>query len=390
MTRVQRCTVSVLVCVVTIGALAFGLIPTLVAHLPGRHISVSEIQSELGLAYIGKLGDPDLSDHERLSATQLYLIETLRGSLLHRLDPLLAGSYAFEWFKSLYDANYPNATYEVRTQLGPPHASHADIRAKGGGQYSIWHGHIYFGLPQGKALADVTRLEVVAPLVPQFADSGSVEQIRSVIGVVTLIAATCLTFFGIAFVFRRLFGASTLFRNIVPGATITVIMVVLLAAATEAYLRLARMFPKEHRVWASEFVPGMGWRFQPGAEVRWTNGINYWTISRANSIGFLDQEPALPKPPGTLRILLVGDSFVQAVEVALEQRLSRVLAQMLQREMPQQRQQKTDVVALGYSGTGQSNQLAFYEHFKEQLNPDIVVLVFVSNDFNISRFQNWF
>lgn len=37
--------------------------------------------------------------------------------------------------------------------------------------------------------------------------------------------------------------------------------------------------------------------------------------------------------------------------------------------------------AFGYSGTGQLNQLPFYDHFARHQKPALVVLVFVSNDF---------
>jgi len=40
-----------------------------------------------------------------------------------------------------------------------------------------------------------------------------------------------------------------------------------------------------------------------------------------------------------------------------------------------------DVVAIGHSGTGQANQLGFYRHYKERIRPDLVVLLFVGNDF---------
>jgi lysophospholipase L1-like esterase len=145
----------------------------------------------------------------------------------------------------------------------------------------------------------------------------------------------------------------------------------------EVYMRVADMFPTNRRVWASEFIPTLGWRFKPGAEVVWTNGINYWSRSRVNSIGFLDKEPILPKPSGTFRVMIVGDSMVQAVEVALDKRLQVRLAELLQKSMAPR---AVDVVALGYSGTGQSNQLPFFEHFKDQLNPDLLILVIASND----------
>src|SRR6185503_1706511 len=97
-----------------------------------------------------------------------------------------------------------------------------------------------------------------------------------------------------------------------------------------------------------------------------------------NSIGFLDREPEQPKPAGRFRILLVGDSFVEASQVTIPEKLQSLLGEKLDAAFGKG---ATDVAALGLSGTGQVNQLAFYEAFGRQLTPDLVVLLAVSNDF---------
>jgi len=378
MAALRRLAFVGLVTCLALGVLTYALLPTAINYLPGKQVSVTNIQPEIGKAYTAKLGDPSLSDHERPSPARLYLIDTRPGSALHHLSPILGGSFVFEWLKSLVDANYPNATHEVRTPLGPPHAPHADIRATGGGQYSIWQGYVYFSLPPERGITSTTRLEVFTPLLPALTDPVSVQRVKTFAGGVALAAATCLGLGLIGRLLASVFRRTRLLRNLIPGIATTVFMLAAIAVAGEFYMRATGYFPKEKNHWPTEFVPSIGWRFQPGAEIRSTNGVSYWTVTRANSIGFLDKEPAIPKPPGTFRVLVVGDSFIENVRVNLEDRLQTVLAKKIEQEMPGK---KIDIVALGYSGTGQSNQLPWYAFYKDQLKPDIVVLVFVANDF---------
>ena len=37
------------------------------------------------------------------------------------------------------------------------------------------------------------------------------------------------------------------------------------------------------------FVPGVGMLLPPDTEIRWTNGLDFWTVSRTNRLGFLDR-----------------------------------------------------------------------------------------------------
>ncbi len=125
-------------------------------------------------------------------------------------------------------------------------------------------------------------------------------------------------------------------------------------------------------------MPDVGITFMPGAVIKWTNGIDFWTTTKVNSLGFVDAEPVLPKPKDTFRIILVGDSFVEALQVPIEQKLQTLLAARLNERHAGKR---FDAVALGYSGSGQSNEIPFYERNRRELAPDLVVLVFVGNDF---------
>lgn len=169
----------------------------------------------------------------------------------------------------------------------------------------------------------------------------------------------------------------SLYRNVLPGLIVSAVLLAAGLLGAELYLRHAGMFPVSDNRFPSQFIDTVGFTFKPGDTARLTNGIDFWVSEKVNSLGFLDSEPALPKPPGRFRILLVGDSFVEAVQVPIAQKLQTLLAEDLNRRFPDR---KFDAVALGYSGTGQANQLPFYERNRD-LKPDLVILLFVSNDF---------
>jgi|GEM_PF-2743448 len=91
-----------------------------------------------------------------------------------------------------------------------------------------------------------------------------------------------------------------------------------------------------------------------------------------NSLGFFDKLRTFEKPDNVFRILLLGDSFVdgQKVDFYLEQALSRAVPD-----------KKFEVIPMGISGTGTLSQLAFYEKIGRKFSPDMVLVLFVPNDF---------
>ena len=97
----------------------------------------------------------------------------------------------------------------------------------------------------------------------------------------------------------------------------------LIAIAGEAWLRLTGPpFGWSERSLPSRFAPGAGVLWQPHAEVRHTNDLDYWTTQRANSLGFLDREPPDPaRAAASCHVAVFGDSFVDALEVPIADKL---------------------------------------------------------------------
>ena len=127
------------------------------------------------------------------------------------------------------------------------------------------------------------------------------------------------------------------------------------------------------------FVPGVGVMLPPDTEVRWTNGLDFWTVSRTNRLGFLDREPPSPERVAeSCHIAMIGDSFVEAMEVPVTEKFHVRLEERAARELPH-----LDVTTSAFArgGTGQINQLAFYDEYARPLRPRLVVLVFVESDY---------
>ena len=158
----------------------------------------------------------------------------------------------------------------------------------------------------------------------------------------------------------------------------------LIGLAGEAWRRATVPFVLDRRPLV--FVPDVGLMLPPDTEVHWTNQLDYWTVSRTNRLGLLDREPPSPERAAeSCHITVIGDSFVAAREVPIADKFHVRLEEMAAQELP-----ALDVTtsAFGRAGTGQINQLAFYDEYARPLRPRLVVLVFVPNDYR-NNFPLW-
>ena len=161
------------------------------------------------------------------------------------------------------------------------------------------------------------------------------------------------------------------------NAALTAAGLALLAAAGELWLRSAVPFMTSSIPRA--FVPGVGILGRPGAEVRATNRLDFWQVSRFNRQGFLDREPPRAEPAAdACHVTVIGDSFVEALEVPVADKL-HVRLEALAARRPGGLHVTTS--AFGRGGTGQINQLAYYDEFARKRAPGLIVLVFARNDY---------
>lgn len=130
-------------------------------------------------------------------------------------------------------------------------------------------------------------------------------------------------------------------------------------------------------------VPGKGITYIPHSHYRHTKeGFSEGVI---NSHGFRDYERTYEKRPGVFRILVLGDSYVEALQVPLDKTFTALLEQSLNGNASSMRY---EVMALGQSGFGTADEYLRYLEFGATYNPDLVILAFFTgNDFrNNSRF----
>ena len=151
----------------------------------------------------------------------------------------------------------------------------------------------------------------------------------------------------------------------------------LVALAVEGYLRLT--VPFMHATWEKRHVERVGPIHAPNTVIRVTNNLNFWQVSRTNSYGFTNREPPSPEDASaTCHFVVFGDSFVEGSEVPVEARLNVRLEELAAAVLPELH---VTASAFGHRGSGQVEQLAYYEEYARHLRPKVVVLVFVSNDF---------
>ena len=151
----------------------------------------------------------------------------------------------------------------------------------------------------------------------------------------------------------------------------------LIGVVGETYFRLRAPFLESDNPYT--WFPTVGWLYTPNAEVRHTNGLDFWTESRANGLGFVDRELInLERAVESCHIAMIGDSYVAALEVPIADKFHVRLEELAAGEL---RHLDITTSAFGISGTGHVNQLAYYDEFARHLRPALIVLVFVNNDF---------
>ena len=171
-------------------------------------------------------------------------------------------------------------------------------------------------------------------------------------------------------------GTRRAFRWIGWNAFLLSVGLALVVGVAEAWLRVTTPFM--HSIVPRYFHPRAGLILKPNAEIRWTNGLDYWTTSRTNSLGFLDRAPPPERTAASCHVTMIGDSFVEAKEVSIAEKVHVRLEDLASRRLPH-----LNIItsAFGRRNTGQINQLPYYDEFARHLHPRLVVLVFVRNDF---------
>lgn len=119
-----------------------------------------------------------------------------------------------------------------------------------------------------------------------------------------------------------------------------------------------------------------GYALRPGAEGWYRKESEAYV--RINSDGLRDREHSLTKPPDTIRIAVVGDSYPEALPVSLEETFWWVMGRKVQEcdASPV----KIEVLNFGVSGYGTAQELLTLREQVWKYSPDIVMLAVTTNN----------
>jgi len=98
-----------------------------------------------------------------------------------------------------------------------------------------------------------------------------------------------------------------------------------------------------------------------------------------NRDGLRDREHAPTKPPNTIRIAVLGDSYPEAFQVSFENSFCAVLERKLE-ECPALSGRDVEVINFGVSGYGTAQELITLRNNVWQYSPDMVMLAFTTNN----------
>ncbi len=171
-------------------------------------------------------------------------------------------------------------------------------------------------------------------------------------------------------------------NHIITGTIITVVSICLAIFILELGVRF--LLPPPYGPKTGEFFTcnnTLGWTGTPNFK-----GViedpNFQQEITLNSLGMHDTEHSLEKPPNTSRILLLGDSFIQAVQVSEAETAHQILENYLNTQ--QEADYPTiEVLSSGVINWGTNQQLLYYREQGHLFQPDLVLLVFyIGNDFS--------
>ncbi len=323
-------------------------------------IELEQIHLKSGHAFEVKLSPNEFPIPQGF-APILYEHLKAKGGPIIYAKPVIGETRVYYFLSNLLDKRFPDLSAGIWTKLGPEVQTVAEVRSKGEGRYGIADGGLVFSASDNSSPITNGRAYQlrVSRVVPPY--------LTIPLQVLCFVAAL---FFLIQVlsklprVWTTLYTRSCLFRNLAPGIVVSAISIIVFFVAGEIYLRATIPFTESNNVFTVD--PNIGNSYKPGAELRATNHVDFWTVSTINSLGFVDREPMLPKDDDTFRIVIIGDSYVEAVQVDMQDKFSVLLETRLRQRFPDR---PIDVVAMGIAGTGQVNQLAYLETYAELLRP---------------------
>ncbi len=164
-------------------------------------------------------------------------------------------------------------------------------------------------------------------------------------------------------------------RDLVLLPLLSLLTVLVLFGMSEVLTRL--LWPAEYSHACIVSDPLEGYRFKPNCSVRGKIAEGPWITYHYNECGYRSESSCGAKPPGTIRIAILGSSMSQALHVSYDDAFFSRAAVSLGRLCAR----RIDVQNLGVPG---SSPAYADRHVQEALalNPDVVLYLVVPYDLN--------
>jgi hypothetical protein len=128
-------------------------------------------------------------------------------------------------------------------------------------------------------------------------------------------------------------------------------------------------------VWDSHPDPDVARVLQPRLNGRELGGVRI----RSNGFGIREKDWAMPKPPGLIRVVLLGDSFVFGENVTVDDRVGTFLEELL-RLGARSADGGIECLSIGMGSWNILAECAWLRRTLSDLQPDLVLQVTCSND----------
>jgi len=160
-------------------------------------------------------------------------------------------------------------------------------------------------------------------------------------------------------------------KKLTFGALVVLGALIVVFAAAEVYLRCTTCLGSKPTINPYVAHPRLGWLGRPRAKICRSTPTSCARY-RYNNLGFRGADHYFFKPQGTLRILVLGDSFVEGYQFPD----GKLMTDHLQKIITERLAAPVEVINMGISGWGTAQQLLAYQQMGRKLNPDLVILVF--------------
>ena len=172
----------------------------------------------------------------------------------------------------------------------------------------------------------------------------------------------------------------------IARASIVLFTIVLVLGTLEASLRLfGPILPGNYTSGAYlERHPIYGFFHVPNYE-GWQHSSEYFARVRFSPLGLRDPRTSYEKPPGTFRILLLGDSFMEAIQVEQHETTAAVLERRLRAARPDL---NAEVINAGVAGWSTGIEGLYLDNEGYRFQPDLVLVsFFIGNDLHDNYYK---